>query len=85
MRIATRTAAALIVTAALFVDESATLARAPVLPIPTRRPSPSAISPKSGAQNGPIMSPNAKGGQKKGWSPFGGKKKVGSRHLNSLK
>ncbi len=84
MRIATRAAAALLVTAALFMDESATLARAPVLPIPTRRPSPSAISPKTGGQ-GSIMTPNSKGGQKKGWSPFGGKKKVGSRHLNSLK
>jgi hypothetical protein len=85
MRFATRAAAVLFVTAALFVDETATLARAPVLPIPTRRPSPSAVSPKPGLTKGPLMSPNSKGGQKKGWSPFGGKKNVGSRHLNSLK
>ncbi len=84
MRLATRAAAALLVTAIVGVDASATLARAPVLPIPSRRGSPSAVTPKPGLTKGPLMSPNSKGTQK-GWSPFGGKKAVGSRHLNALK
>jgi hypothetical protein len=76
MGLRTRWILPLALLAALLASRPVVWARAPVLPLPTRRQTGSILSPNSAAPKTPLKTPNGgkAGGKKKSWFPFGNRK-----------